>query len=46
MIKFGTSGFRGIMGDNFNKQNLQKIAYAVSKLIKDEKVKLKKAFVC
>ena len=39
MIKFGTSGFRGIMGDNFNKQNLQKIAYAVSKLIKDEKVK-------
>lgn len=39
MIKFGTSGFRGIMGGNFNKQNLQKIAYAVSKLIKDEKVK-------
>lgn len=39
MIKFGTSGFRGIMGDNFTKENVQKIAYALSKYLEEEKVK-------
>ena len=39
MIKFGTSGFRGVIGENFNKENVQKIAYALTKLIKQEKEK-------
>ena len=38
MIKFGTSGFRGIIGDNFTRENVQKVAFALSKLIKEEKV--------
>ncbi len=33
MIKFGTSGFRGILGDNFTKENVQKIAYAISQTL-------------
>ena len=38
MIKFGTSGFRGILGDNFTKENVQKVAYAVSQsLLKNGK---------
>ena len=32
MIKFGTSGFRGVIGDNFTKENVQKIAYAMAKI--------------
>lgn len=39
MIKFGTSGFRGVMGDNFTKENVQKIAYALSKYFEEEKIK-------
>lgn len=38
MIKFGTSGFRGIIGDNFTKESVQKVAYALCKLIKKEKI--------
>lgn len=38
MIKFGTSGFRGIIGDNFTKESVQRVAYAVAMLIKKEKV--------
>lgn len=34
MIKFGTSGFRGIIADNFTKENVQKIAYAIAKTSK------------
>ena len=34
MIKFGTSGFRGIIAENFTKENIQKIAYAVAESIK------------
>ena len=30
MIKFGTGGFRGIIGDDFNKENIQTIAQAFS----------------
>lgn len=29
MIKFGTSGFRGILADNFNKENVERVAYAL-----------------
>ena len=39
MIKFGTSGFRGVMGDNFTKEDVQKIAYALSKYFEEEKIK-------
>ena len=38
MIKFGTSGFRAIIGENFTKESVQRVAYAVSMLIKKEKV--------
>ena len=31
IIKFGTSGFRGILADNFTKENVQKVAYSVAK---------------
>lgn len=31
MIKFGTSGFRAIMGDQFTKENVKKIAYGICK---------------
>ena len=37
MIKFGTGGFRGIIGDTFTKENVQRIAQAVSNVIKEEK---------
>ncbi|MCI5797663.1 MAG: hypothetical protein MR024_03495 [Firmicutes bacterium] len=39
MIKFGTSGFRGIIGEDFTKENVQKIAYALSKYFEEEKIK-------
>jgi phosphomannomutase len=35
MIKFGTSGFRGIIGDNWTKANVQKIAFAFRAHVKD-----------
>ena len=38
MIKFGTSGFRAVIGENFTKESVQRVAYAVSMLIKKEKV--------
>ena len=37
MIKFGTSGFRAKMGEDFTKENIQKIAQALSIVIKKEK---------
>ena len=37
MIKFGTSGFRAIIAEDFTKENVQKIAQALSKKIKHEK---------
>lgn len=39
MIKFGTSGFRGIVGDNFTKENVQKIAYALCQIVKEDEIK-------
>lgn len=37
MIKFGTSGFRAILGEDFNKENIQKITQALCKIIKKQK---------
>ena len=37
MIKFGTGGFRGIIGDDFNKHNVQLIAQALAEIIKKRK---------
>lgn len=36
MIKFGTGGFRAIIGEDFTKENIQKIGFAISDII-DEK---------
>lgn len=38
MIKFGTGGFRAIIGDEFTKNNVQQLARAVARMMKDEKV--------
>ena len=35
MIKFGTSGFRGIVADNFTKENIQKVAYGFVKYLQE-----------
>ena len=37
MIKFGTSGFRAVIGDGFTKENIQKVAQSLAKKIKQEK---------
>lgn len=39
MIKFGTSGFRAIIAEDFNKENVQKIAQALAKTIITDKSK-------
>lgn len=39
MIKFGTGGFRAIIGDEFTKVNIQKIAMAIVKKISDSQCK-------
>ena len=36
MIKFGTGGFRGVIGDDFNKHNVQLIAQALSNIINEK----------
>ncbi|MBR2220794.1 MAG: hypothetical protein IJ975_01485 [Clostridia bacterium] len=36
MIKFGTSGFRGVIAQNFTKENVQKVAFALAKTHKSE----------
>lgn len=41
MIKFGTGGFRAIIGDEFTKNNVQQLARAVARKMKDEQVKEK-----
>jgi len=38
-IKFGTGGFRGIIGDDYNKENIQKICQAISNIIKNDNLK-------
>ena len=45
MIKFGTSGFRGIMGDTFTKENVQKVAFAINNVIKTEKIRKNKIII-
>lgn len=37
MIKFGTDGFRGILGDNYTFENVRKIAQAHADSLKDRK---------
>ena len=37
MIKFGTGGFRAIIGEDFTKENIQKTAQALSEIIKKSK---------
>lgn len=34
MIDFGTGGFRGVIGESFNKENLQTIAQGIANIIK------------
>ena len=41
MIKFGTGGFRAIIGEDFTKDNVQQLARAVARKMKDEKVENK-----
>ena len=41
MIKFGTGGFRAIIGDEFTKNNIQQLARAVARMMKDENVEKK-----
>lgn len=41
MIKFGTGGFRAIIGDQFTKNNVQQLARAVARMMKDENVEKK-----
>lgn len=36
MIKFGTGGFRGVIGDDFTKQNVQIVAQALAQIIKQD----------
>ena len=36
MIEFGTGGFRGIIGEDFTKENVQIIAQAISSLMKED----------
>ena len=35
MIKFGTGGFRGVIGDNWTKANVQKIGFAFKHLVRE-----------
>lgn len=39
MIKFGTGGFRAIIGDEFTKDNVEQLSRAVARKMKDEEVK-------
>jgi phosphomannomutase len=41
VIKFGTSGFRGIIGDNWTKENIQKIGYSLKQIVMAEKRSVK-----
>jgi phosphomannomutase len=45
MIKFGTSGFRGIIGDNFTKENVSRVAAALLQVIKEDKIKSPKIVI-
>lgn len=45
MIKFGTSGFRGIMGDTFTKENVKKVAEAINKILDKRKAQNSKIVI-
>ena len=34
-IQFGTGGFRGVIGDDFNKENIQLVAQALANIVKE-----------
>ena len=36
-IQFGTGGFRGVIGDDFNKENIQLVAQALSNIVLENK---------
>ena len=38
MIKFGTGGWRAVIGDEFTRENIQKLAKALAMKMKDEDV--------
>ena len=38
-IQFGTGGFRGVIGDDFNKENIQLIAQALADIIEENNQK-------
>ena len=38
-IKFGTGGFRGVIGDDFIKENIKKIAQAICNLANENNLK-------
>ncbi len=38
-IKFGTGGFRGIIGESFTKKNVQKICQSMANIVKNKKLK-------
>ena len=44
-IKFGTGGFRGIIGEAFNKENVRLVAEALSLIIEEENAK-KEVVIC
>lgn len=45
MIKFGTGGFRAIIGEDFTKDNVQQLARAIARKMIDEKVENKSIVV-
>lgn len=38
MIRFGTGGWRAIIGDEFTKENVQKVSQALANIIHEDKV--------
>lgn len=45
MIQFGTGGFRAVIGEDFTKENLERIAYALCSMIKKEGVQDKPVII-
>ena len=42
-IKFGTGGFRGVIGDDFIKENIKKIAQAICNLANENNLNFNEA---
>ena len=38
-IEFGTGGFRGVIGDDFSRDNIQLVGKAIANIVKFEKSK-------